>query len=333
MTTWPSVTVTVLAHRSAVTSVDCVRSVLDDGYAGVIEVLIREQGGDDDEYRALQALADANDAVSVEQGENLGFCAGHDRLLRRARGDVVVLLNADARLRPGFLGAVTETFGDPTVGSVQPLVCSMGDPSVVDTAGLALHRSRQVTARFRGTQADGMRPAEIWGADGAVLVLSRAALDDGRGDDGNLFPPEFGSYKEDVELAWRLRRLGWRCLFVPAAVADHVRGTDDRADGILARLRRRRDRTPVAHVDGFVNMRLTRVRHERVGLLVRDLPFWLPHELAAWAALVVNPHLVPSIVRGLWTGLAPAWRARRRWDRRRRLVDDRRWMAAAGDLG
>ena len=37
------------------------------------------------------------------------------------------------------------------------------------------------------------------------------------------FDSDFFLYREDAELAWRLRNLGWKCLYVPQAVAYHRR--------------------------------------------------------------------------------------------------------------
>ena len=38
-----------------------------------------------------------------------------------------------------------------------------------------------------------------------------------------LFDEAFFAYREDADLAWRARNLGWRCLYVPAAVGFHKR--------------------------------------------------------------------------------------------------------------
>lgn len=326
---WPPVSVTVLAHRSVGTSVASIRSVLDDGYPGTVQVLVREQGGDVTERELLVALAADHPRVDVEHGPNLGFCGGHDRLLSRADGEILVLLNADAVLRPGFLEAVVPAFDDPSVGSVQPLVLDAGDNLVVDTAGLDLHRSRRVSSRFRGRPSGEVEPGEIWGADGAVLVLRRRAYTDALDPQGRLLPVEFGSYKEDVELAWRLRRLGWRCVLVTDAVAEHARGTSAPPTGVLSELRDRRARSPVAHVNGFANMRLTRLRHEDRRRLLGDLHRWLPAEIAAWLSLAVTPSAVLPVLRQLRRGFGPSLRARRRLVPRWRVVDDRRWMETA----
>jgi GT2 family glycosyltransferase len=41
--------------------------------------------------------------------------------------------------------------------------------------------------------------------------------------DGEFFDEEFFSYREDADLAWRAQLMGWKCLYVPAAVGWHER--------------------------------------------------------------------------------------------------------------
>jgi N-acetylglucosaminyl-diphospho-decaprenol L-rhamnosyltransferase len=41
-------------------------------------------------------------------------------------------------------------------------------------------------------------------------------------DEVGLFDESFFAYYEDVDLAWRARLMGWRCLYVPTARVFHV---------------------------------------------------------------------------------------------------------------
>jgi N-acetylglucosaminyl-diphospho-decaprenol L-rhamnosyltransferase len=52
-----------------------------------------------------------------------------------------------------------------------------------------------------------------------VLYLRRAAVDSVGGWDERYF-----MYMEDVDLGWRLRRLGWRVAYEPGAETVHVQG-------------------------------------------------------------------------------------------------------------
>lgn len=52
--------------------------------------------------------------------ENLNFALGCNLGFAATRGGIVVLLNNDTRVQPGWLRALTAPFNDPTVGAVQP---------------------------------------------------------------------------------------------------------------------------------------------------------------------------------------------------------------------
>jgi GT2 family glycosyltransferase len=57
----------------------------------------------------------------------------------------------------------------------------------------------------------------VWGASAAAALYRRDML-----DRIGLFDEEFESYYEDVDLAWRARRVGWRCRYVPDRCVQHV---------------------------------------------------------------------------------------------------------------
>ncbi|MBI1830865.1 MAG: glycosyltransferase family 2 protein, partial [Planctomycetes bacterium] len=75
--------------------------------------------------------------------------------------------------------------------------------------------------RGRGVGGEGaafLEPCRVFGASAAAGFYRRAAL-----DRVGLFPEHFGSYFEDVDLAFRLNRAGYRAMFEPASrVLHHV---------------------------------------------------------------------------------------------------------------
>jgi GT2 family glycosyltransferase len=324
-----SVLVSILAFHTAGTSPRCLASVLAQDYDGLVEVVVRDQGGDEAERAALQAVVDGGPAgrpVALEVGENLGFAGGHDATIGNGRGELVLVLNADAWLDPGFLRAAVPAFADPTVGAVQGLVIR-ADDDVVDTAGLEPRRNREVRSRGAGDPVAAVaEPTEVWGVDGAVALYRRGALHDVAlppGPEGEVFDASFFAYKEDVDLAWRLRRRGWSARYVPSARATHVRSARPTTAG---RWRAGADLSRLADRNGFVNHRLVQVKNERFGELLRALGPWLLRELGAWIRLPLRepfPFWAPA---GILRGLPSALRKRRVIRRRTTVVDDRRWF-------
>ncbi|MDC0358833.1 glycosyltransferase family 2 protein, partial [Oligoflexia bacterium] len=49
-----------------------------------------------------------------------------------------------------------------------------------------------------------------------------------------LFDEAFFAYREDADLAWRSQMLGWKCLYVSAAIGFHVREVLPEKRGMLA---------------------------------------------------------------------------------------------------
>ncbi len=58
---------------------------------------------------------------------------------------------------------------------------------------------------------------EVFGICGAGVLLGRPMLDDVGG-----FDEAFFMYYEDIDLSWRMRLRGWKVLYEPRAVIDHV---------------------------------------------------------------------------------------------------------------
>ena len=75
-------------------------------------------------------------------------------------------------------------------------------------------------------------PEEIFGPSGAAAMYRRSALEDAA-IDGQYFDEDFFAYREDADLAWRCRLLGWTSIYVPAAVALHRRRVTPERRSIL----------------------------------------------------------------------------------------------------
>ena len=95
---------------------------------------------------------------------------------------------------------------------------------ILDSAGIYFTTSGRHFDRGSGEPAAGryLREEEVAGASGAAGFYRRTALEQAQISTG-YFDADFFLYREDADLAWRLSRLGWKCLYVPAAVAAHRR--------------------------------------------------------------------------------------------------------------
>lgn len=98
-------------------------------------------------------------------------------------------------------------------------VLYMAPPSLIDSAGIEIDRAGFAWNRYNGQpeELDEREPYEVFGPSAAAALYRREML-----DDVGLFDEGFFAYYEDVDLAWRARLRGWRCLYVPTARVYHV---------------------------------------------------------------------------------------------------------------
>lgn len=214
----PEISVVVLNYNGRPLLEPCLESVLAQSVQGGFEVLLVDNASTDG---SVAWAREAYPSVRILQlSRNLGFAGGNNAGLRAASGGFVVLLNNDARMRAGCLAALrAAALSDERAGAVTAKLLFADRPSVIQNAGSLLLSDGSGGDRGAGEEDGGQYGIreEVFGFCGAAALLKREAL-----DDVGLFDERFFMYYEDTDLSWRLRLRGWRVVYEPAAVVDHM---------------------------------------------------------------------------------------------------------------
>ena len=183
------------------------------------EVIVIDNGSADDSISAIKQGRAADTPVHlIEAGENLGFAAGNNRAVKRARGNWLAFLNPDAYPSPDWLASMmagAERWPDVSAfGSTQ---LDAADPTKIDGAGDVFHVFGIPYRGHFGWPTD-MLPAtgECFSPCAAGALYKRSVFEALGG-----FDERFFCYGEDVDLGFRLRLMGERSVQLREAVILH----------------------------------------------------------------------------------------------------------------
>jgi GT2 family glycosyltransferase len=186
------------------------------------EIHILDNASTDETLKAVEAFD--NVAYIRRSPVNTGFCKAHNELVHRFPSDYVLFLNPDTALQPLFIEELVRALdARPDAASAAGKLLRM-DGRTIDSTGIVMLREQRHLDRGADQPDSGQfeTPEEIFGPSGAAAMYRRRALDDA-GIGGQYFDEDFFAYREDADLAWRCRLLGWTSIYVPSAVALHRR--------------------------------------------------------------------------------------------------------------
>ena len=186
------------------------------------ELLVVDNGSTDDSPAAVEELGRATGlrVRQIRNRTNRGFAAACNQGIERSAGEYVVMLNNDTQPEPGWLEhLVTTARTDSAVGMVGAKMLFAQRPERINSAGIAVDWAGIAWDRQGGMLDDPAESSvrEVFGPCGGSALYKRRMLAQIGG-----FDEAFFAYLEDVDLAWRARLAGWRCLYQPQARVLHA---------------------------------------------------------------------------------------------------------------
>jgi GT2 family glycosyltransferase len=260
------------------------------------ELVVVDSGSEDGAAGLVRR--DYPEAQLIARTENVGFCRGNNLGIRATSSPFVLVLNPDTELEPRFLEEQLPAFDDPRVGLSAGKLLRF-DRKTLDSAGQRLSRARRPKDRGYGDPDHGQfeRDEEVFGVCGAAALYRRIMLDEIADPGPCYFDETFFAFGEDLDLAWRARRAGWKAVYRHRAVGYHARGgSATRAP----RLRRRialLGRSPEIRYHAVKNRYLAILRNDSVAGYLRNLPFIWCRDLALLLLLLATS---PGVVTRLW---------------------------------
>ena len=228
------VSVVIVSYNVAGLLAGAIESVLEDmknaGIAG--EVIVVDNASADGSAATVRERFP--DVRLITNATNAGFGRAANQGMLAAQGELVVVLNPDASVQPGFFAAIKDCLAQkPRAGLVGPHIVQADGTTQPScrrsyTLATALLESTPLQwwlgetpalQRFYCRDRDETQAARVDWVEGACLVARRAAL---RAVGG--FDPRFFMYFEETDWCRRIREAGWDVVHFPGARVLHHRG-------------------------------------------------------------------------------------------------------------
>ncbi len=182
------------------------------------QVIVVDNGSTDG---SLEMLAQEFPEVRVEAlKENMGFVVASNIGAQLAGDvDVLVMLNNDTEVEPDWLQALCAALeAHPQAGAAASKMLLFDRRDVLHAAGDVMAPGFFPQNRGVWEVDQGQYDDDIWvfGPCGGAAAYRREVWEALGGFDERLF-----MYLEDVDLAWRMQKAGWKTVFVPEARVYH----------------------------------------------------------------------------------------------------------------
>lgn len=164
----------------------------------------------------------------IQNDDNYGFAGGYNKVLQQVEADYFVLLNSDVEVTPSWIEPVVDFMQKKDFIAAQPKIRAYHQRDHFEHAGAAgghidyfgypfcKGRILNITEKDEG-QYDAEN--EVFWATGAALFIKSIAWHEAGGFDADFF-----AHMEEIDLCWRLKKMGYKIGYTSKSIVYHVGG-------------------------------------------------------------------------------------------------------------
>jgi GT2 family glycosyltransferase len=269
------------------------------------EIIVWDNNSSDDTLKIIKE--EGIEGKILAQRYNAGFSKAHNSIINWSDSEYVLVLNPDVVLDPNYLKHLIEFLDEhQEIGSIAGLMyrwdfANETMTTVIDSAGLIADHRYHFADRYQGQEIE-VESGPVFGLSGTATIYRRQALEATKVPKRNnkelfeYFDEDFFLYKEDIDLAWRLRLNGWENYCLTSAVVHHDRSISQ----TNSRWQRRQGRKLI-NLLSYRNHLMTIKKNAFTSITLKHLWSIWWYEVAKAGYLVLLDFSSP---RGLWSYLA-----------------------------
>ena len=209
----------------------CLKSVFENTKGISYEVFVSDNGSTDGTIEMIKQ--DFPQVKLIENGANIGFTKANNKVIRKAQGRYVILLNSDTVVTPGSLEALVKFMDEhPDAGAVGPKLeypDGSFQPScrAFPTLETEFYKMLFLDQLFSKSKRFGKHMMSFWNHGdmrevdqpmGAALLVRRDVIDKvGLMDENIIF------WFDEVDWCKRIKDAGWKIYFTPESKIYHYK--------------------------------------------------------------------------------------------------------------
>lgn len=214
----PLVSVITVNYNQAAVTHALLKSLEKISYTSV-EIIVVDNGSIGDDIKNV--VQDFPSVRLILTNKNLGFAGGNNVGIKAAKGELILLINNDVEVTPGFLEPLLETIqSKPSIGFVSPKILFFDSGEIIQYAGS--HRISPYTGRGKRIgylekdtgQYDKVYKTEF--GHGACLLVSRDVI-----KKVGLMPEIYFLYYEESDWVEQARKKGFEVYFTGTSMVYH----------------------------------------------------------------------------------------------------------------
>lgn len=193
----------------------CLDSVINSNYPN-LEIIFVDNGSTDG---SVNFVVKNYPGIRIIKNKcNLGFSEGFNTGIRASKGKYIALLSNDMTVDPNWLNPiVTIMEKDKKIGLAGFKRLVLGNKNIIDGIGGNLYlcgRIKHIGREIDRGQYDS--PREDLDYIGGAMVLRKEVL-----KKTGLFDPNFFIFSEDIDLCYRIRKKGYKVVYIPDSIIYH----------------------------------------------------------------------------------------------------------------
>ncbi len=191
------------------------------------EIVVADNNSTDESVSFVESCYPEVRIVQLDQ--NYGYAGGYNKALEQLDSEYFVLINSDVEVSEGWFEPVLKVMEEqPDVAVAMPKILSYHHRDCfeyagacggfIDRFGFPFCRGRILYNIEKDTgQYD--TPLEIFWASGACMFIRSSVF-----FEAEMLDNDFFAHMEEIDLCWRVKRLGYKIFVIPQSVVYHVGG-------------------------------------------------------------------------------------------------------------